>query len=421
MATKKHLIIGAGPAALSALETIRRTTSQDEVKLVSLEDSLSYCPAALPYLLSGKITEGQLWMRDENYFRDQKSTLMRGKEVTHVLPEKKRVIYHNGSSENYDTLLVASGAEPIRPSIHGLEEVGVQDFRTLTDCRRVLLELKDKKRVAILGGGLVGMKIAAALLERGYEVSLIEKEPNVLPLYFNEEAEVYIRDTFMEHKARFLMGKMVKTAKREDREIRIELSDGSSLVGDILINATGIKSRLSFLQGTGVRANNGILVDKRMSTNIDHIYAAGDVAEAPDFFTGNPKVSAIIPIAVSQGRVAGANMAGRKAEYEGAIPMTVFNFWGNQAFSIGSSMLQENTEQVVKQKDDRTRRFKKLVFNGDKLVGAMFLNEQIDPGMILHLIKERIDLSSHKEALFEGTKPLSDPWLSSFKFSPAMR
>ena len=166
MTTRKHLIIGTGPAGLSALEAIRRITLQDEVKLVSLEDTLPYYPAALPYLLSGKITEDQLWMRDENYFRNKKSTLVRGKEVTQVLPEKQRVIYRDGSSENYDTLLIATGAESMRPQIHGLEEVGAHDFRTLTDCRRILSELNDKKS-AILGAGLVGMKIAAALLERG--------------------------------------------------------------------------------------------------------------------------------------------------------------------------------------------------------------------------------------------------------------
>jgi phenylglyoxylate dehydrogenase epsilon subunit len=414
---KKHLIIGAGPAALSALEAIRRSTSQDEVKLVTLEDCLPYSPAALPYLLRKGITEAQLWLRDEAYFRDQRCTLVRGKEVTRLLPEKKEVVYDDGVSESYDTLLIASGAEPVRPAIEGMEEVGTQHFRTLTDCRRLLAELKTKNRVAILGAGLVGMKIAAALLERGCQVSIVEKEQTVLPLYFSEEAEVYIRETFMDHKARFFMGKAVRSVKREGEEITIFLSDGGSLTADILINATGVKSRIPFLSGTGVRTASGILVDKRMGTSIDQIYAAGDVAETPDFFTGEPKISAIIPSAVRQGRVAGANMAGVRAEYEGGIPMTAFDFMGNWAFSIGEPMLQQDPGQVLKQKDGQKKKFKKLVFDGDRLIGGMFLNEKVDPGIILHIIRERINLAPHKEALFEGTRPLSDPWLSSLKFS----
>jgi phenylglyoxylate dehydrogenase epsilon subunit len=414
---RKHFIIGAGPAALSALEAIRRSTSQDEVKLVTLEDCLPYSPAALPYLLRGEITEAQLWLRDEAYFRDQRCTLVRGKEVTGLLPEKKEVVYNDGVSESYDTLLIASGAEPARPAIEGMEDVGAQHFRTLTDCRRLLAELKTKNRVAILGAGLVGMKIATALLERGCQVSIIEKEQAVLPLYFSEEAEVYIRESFIDHKAGLFMGKAVRSVEREGEEIKIFLSDGGSLTADILINATGVKSRIPFLHGTGLRIVSGILVDKRMGTSIDQIYAAGDVAETPDFFTGEPKISAVIPSAVSQGRVAGANMAGLKAEYEGGIPMTAFDFMSNQAFSIGAPMLQQDPGQVLKQKDGQKKRFKKLVFDGDRLIGGMFLNEKVDPGIILHIIRERINLAPHKEALFEGTRPLSDPWLSSLKFS----
>jgi phenylglyoxylate dehydrogenase epsilon subunit len=414
---RKHLIIGAGPAALSALEAIRRSTPRDEVKLVALEDCLPYSPAALPYVLRGGLTEAQLWLRDEAYFREQRCTLLRGKEVTRLLPEKKEVIYRDGASESYDTLLIASGAGPVKPAIEGMDEVEIHDFRTLTDCRRLLVELKTNNKVAILGAGLVGMKIATALLERGCQVSIVEKERTLLPLYFSEEAEVYIRQTFADHKAVLFMGKAVSSVKREGEQITIFLSDGASLTADILINATGVKARISFLQGTGVRTASGILVDKKMGTSIDQIYAVGDAAETPDFFTGEPKISAIIPSAVNQGRVAGSNMAGVRAEYEGGIPMTAFDFMGNRAFSIGVPMLQQNPGHVLKQKDDQKKTFKKLVFDGDRLVGGMFLNEKVDPGIILHLIRERIDLAPHKEALFEGTKPLSDPWLSSLKFA----
>jgi phenylglyoxylate dehydrogenase epsilon subunit len=196
------------------------------------------------------------------------------------------------------------------------------------------------------------------------------------------------------------------------------LSNGSSLNTDVLINATGVNSRVSFLNGTGVKVFNGILVDRRMGTGVDYIYAAGDAAEAQDFFSGKPKINAIIPSAVSQGRVAGANMAGGDAEYEGGIPMVALSFLGNKAFSIGLATSKDNTCRILKLKDSRRRKFKKLVFNEDQLVGGIFINEGIDPGILLHLIKRKIDMAPHKEALFEGTKPLSDPWLRSLKFLP---
>jgi phenylglyoxylate dehydrogenase epsilon subunit len=412
----KHLIIGAGKAALSAAEEIRRVAPDDELRLVSMEDCAPYSPASLVYLLSGRITEDGLWIKDGDYFRNLRGTLVTGKEVVGVLPERRWVLYQDGSSENYDNLLIASGSKAIKPPIEGLEEIGTHDFKTLSDCRRLLMELRGKQNVAILGAGMTGMHIGAALLERGCRVNIIEREENLLPQHFNEEAVVYIRDAFVDHQVRFFTGKMVKSVNRKNGKIRIALSDDTSLDVDILINAAGVTGRASFLEGTGVSVGNGVWVDGRMWAGVDHIYAAGDVAEAPDYFTGRPRMNGIIPSAVRQGRVAGSNMAGVAAEYEGGIPMAAFNFMGNQAFSIGQSMLQGSAVKVLKQKDDGKRQFKKLVFDGNRLIGGMFLNAKIDPGLILYLIREGVDLASYKEALFEGTKPLSNPWLSSLKF-----
>ncbi len=417
MAAKKHIIIGCGPAALSALEKIRELAPGDEVKLVTMDENPPYSPASLPYILSGRITEAELWMKDDDYFEKLKITLVRGKEVTKVRADKNEVVYRDGSPENYDTILVASGSEPVTPSIDGLGEVEVHSLRNLADCRRLMQQLPDKSNVAVLGAGMVGMEIASVLLDRGCRVSVIEKEPGILPGYFSDEAEVYIRDIFTENKARFFTSREVTAVRKKGKGVSISLSGGGSLDADILINAMGVKSRVSFLEGTGVKIGNGILVDQGMRTGVDHIYAAGDVAEAGDFFTGKPRVNAIMHSAVAQGRIAGVNMAGGNAKYEGGIPMMAFNFFANQAVSIGLTGPQGSNAQVLKQKDDEKRIFRKLILEGDKLVGGMFLNEKIDPGIVLYLIQRRVDMTPYRDALFARTQPLSNPWLSSLKFS----
>ncbi len=417
MAGKKHLIIGAGAAALSALEEIRRLTREDEVTLVTGEDCLPYSPASLSYLLSGKIGEAELWRRDENYFRSLQSTLVRGKEVVRVMPELQRVVYSDGSADNYDRLLIASGAAPAAPPIPGWEEVDAHDFRTLADCRRLRQRLAGKRRVTILGAGIGGLHVAAALLAQGHRVTVIEQAPAILPLCFTAEAAGYIGEMFTEQQACILTGQTVQAVRRTGGEIRITLARGEALATDILINATGAKSRVSFLAGTGLGINEGILVDRKMQTSLGRIYAAGDVAEAQDFFTGKPRLSAILPSAVSQGRIAGANMAGSQREYAGSIPVTVFNFLGKQAFSLGLSMPGEQGGYVLQQRDAGARRFRKLVFQGERLVGGMFVNEPVDPGIILSLIQRRVDMTPFKEALFGRTKPLSDPWLNFLKFA----
>lgn len=421
MAPKKHIIIGCGPAALSALEKIRAVTSEDEVRLFTMDENPPYCPASLPSLLSGRMTEAELWMKDRDYFESLKSTLVKGKEVTQVLAEERKVICRDGSSENYDTLLIASGSVPVTPSIKGLEEVEIHSLRNLADCHYLMQQLEGKKDVAILGAGMVGMEIATMLMKRQYQVSIIEKEQSILPLYFNEEAEAYIRDIFTEHQAHFFIGKEVTAVSKENSKTSITLSDGSSLDADVVINAMGVKSRVSFLEGSDIAVNTGILVDRKMRTNVDGIYAAGDVAEAQDFFTGKSKVNAIIQSAVMQGKVAGVNMTGGDAEYPGSIPMLAFNFFANQAFSIGLTSPLAGTGQIFKEKDDEKRRFRRLIFDGDRLVGVMLINEEIDPGTILYLIQRRTNMAPYKEALFERTRPLTNPWLSPLKFSTISR
>jgi phenylglyoxylate dehydrogenase epsilon subunit len=414
MATRV-LIIGAGKAALAALEEIRRVGSRDEVKLVSMENCPPYSPAALVYLLSGRLTEAALWTKDEDYFRKLGGTLVTGKEVVEILPEKKKVLYHDGSSEDYDTLLVASGSETITPPIEQGQETELYGFKTLVDCRRLLRKLTNHQDVAIWGGGMTAISIAIALLKRGCRVSVIEREQNILPQHFGDEAAVYISEILLEHEARLLAGQSVTGIRRRGEKTRIALSDGSFQDVDTLINATGVKGRVSFLRRTGITMRDGILVDRRMRTTADGIYAAGDVAESEDFFSGKPKINPNIHNAVSQGRVAGANMAGQYAEYEGGISMGALNFFGNTAFSIGFPAVLNRNGRTMKREDHRNRRFRKLIFDEKRLVGGTFINENIDPGLILYLIKRRIDISAHWKALFEGTKPLSDPWLTSLK------
>ena len=418
MARKKHLIIGAGVAALSALEAIRRVTAADEVKLVAREDCLPYSPAGLPYLLAGRIGAAQLWRREEGYFRGLNSALVRDREVIAVKPEQRQVIYHDGNRENYDSLLIATGAEPVHPPIPGWEEAGVYYFRTLSDCQFLQRRLGSQNRVAILGAGIAGMQLALSLLARGCQVSIIEKAAQILPLCFPAEAAGYIRDIFSEQGARILAGQAVQSVARQDGRGRIEivLAGGDSLDVDIVVNATGSRSRVSFLEGTDIAGPGGIPVDEGMMTTREGIFAAGDVACARDFFTDKRRVSAIIPSAVNQGLVAGANMAGGRAVYEGSIPLTAFHFFGHRAFAIGRSESTGEAVQRLLQKDDQTRRFKELVMEDNRLVGGVFLNEPVDPGVILGIIKGRVDMAPHREALWEGTRPLADPWLSHLKF-----
>jgi len=410
MPKRKHLIIGCGSAGLSAAEEIRRINTDDEIKVVTSEDYPPYSPTVLPYLLSGKTEEANLPMRKDNYFDAIGATFGRDREIIRLLPKSKEVVYKDGERETYDTLLIASGAASSCPPITGLVESGYLGFHTISDCQKLLKELPDKNNVAVMGAGLVGMEVAIGLVEKGCRVTIVEKEPRLLPLYFDQEAESLIRTIFLNQGINLLTGKEVSEVNRRDGKVTISFSEGSPVNADLLVTCTGVAARTTLVEESGISVNRGILVDRKMMTNIPGIYAAGDVAEAPDFFTGQYAMNQIIESAVDEGKVAGANMAGEPAEYEGWISSNIFNFFGNTAFSAGLSMPTDKRYQVLTEKDNQKPQFKKLVYEGDRLVGAMFLNVDLDPGVILYLMRKKVDISDYKQLLFEQPREISR-WL----------
>lgn len=407
MASRKHLIIGCGPAALAALQKIRETNTEDEVKLVCMGACPPYSPAALPYIISGKAEEARLWLRDEDYFRRMRASLVQGVEVASVHPEKKEITYADGSREHYDTLLIASGSEPIKPAIEGLDEAGFVAFHTLGDCRQLLQRLEGEKDVAINGGGLVAMELAAALLGRGCGVKVIVRS-RILRRYVNQEVGAIIQDIFREKGAQFYQGAEVSRVKKEGDRIQIVLSDGRTLNADLLVNSVGVKPKTGFLKGTGIEVRSGVLIDSKAMTNLPNIYAAGDVAEGKDFFTGERGPNPILASAISQGNVAGANMSGQEAQDSGWIAMNVFKFFDHSLCSIG--LAANKTCQIKSHADHRNRQFKELVFLGDKLVGARFLDVEVDPGVMRYVIEKGLNLKAYGEALFESPKDVSR-WL----------
>jgi len=407
---RKYLIIGCGSAGLAALEKIRSLTSEDEVRLVTKENCLPYSPTCLPYLLAGRIKETDMWIGDKEYFQSLKASWLKGKNVIKVLPEEKKVVYDDGTFDRYDALLVASGSEPVKPPIDGLEQSGAMSFHTLGDCYKLRSALAHRKGVTILGAGLVGMELALALCEVGCRVKVVEKEARVLPLYFHERAAAYITDIFLDHGVRIFTNKEVVGVRGRGEKIEVSCTDGDVFATDLLLTCVGVRPRTSFLADSGVRINVGVVVDRRMKTNIEGIYAAGDVAEAPDFFFGQPGINAIIPNAVVQGGIAGANMVGEEEEFKGWISMNVFNFFSNMACSIGLCLAEEEDKQILEKEGRQEKSVKRLVFENDKLIGAMFVNEEVDPGVIHYLIENRIELKDHKELLLERTKEASR-WL----------
>lgn len=405
---RKHLIIGAGSAGLSALGVIRSISKEDEIKIVSAETCPPYSPTSLPALISGRTKEADVWLKDGEYFRDSNVNWETGKQVVQLIPKRRQVVYSDGDVDDWDTLLIASGSEPVRPHIiKGMDKVDALFFNRMSDYHGLNARLSDSREITVLGAGLVGMELANALCEAGHRVTVIERESAVLPLYLDEPAAGYIKNIFLDHGVNVFTGKDLVEVKEEGDRITLICQDGQIFSSDLLVICAGVKPKISFIEGTGINSRNGIIVDRKMETNVDNIYAAGDVAEAPSFFGGQLGINAIILNAVAQGKVAGANMAGVEEEFQGWLSMNVVYFFDNFTLSIGLHGSTGNDAEVMETRDDSRRQLKRLLFHNNALVGAMLVNEKVHPGALRYLIENKVELTNYKELLFQKTDELS--------------
>jgi NAD(P)H-nitrite reductase large subunit len=258
-----------------------------------------------------------------------------------------------------------------------------------------------KGHVAVYGGGLIAVEIAVHLLEAGYQVELIVRS-RVLRQYFNQEVGDQIEDILIRKGVQIRKGVTIQKNKRNKERVEIVLSGGHSLNTDLLVMCTGVRPRITFLQKTGIALNKGILVDRRMMTNLTDVYAAGDVAEAPDFFTGSQIVSPILINAMEQGKIAGSNMAGKEAFYTGSIRGNLLTFFGNTAFSIGVIDHSNKGYEVFQKSANRGHKYLKLVFDRGFLVGVESLNQDIDPGIFHSLISRRVKINPYEGLLTEN-------------------
>ena len=407
MLKTKYLIIGSSHAGLSAAEEIRVHDHEDPLLMVTMEDLLPYSPTVLPYIVSGKVTPDQVVLRDESYFQKKRIRFLRGKTVTSVDAKACEVTLSDGEKVSYEKLLIATGAEPVIPQVENLQNTPFLALRTMADALRHLDVLAKAKTCIVMGTGLVGMHAAENFVQRGLQVHVVraraKKNPRILPNYFDEECARIIQDVFESHGVIFHLTNHAVRVTHEKGETLVTLHDGQQLGANILLVCTGMRPRTDFLTNEDVKIDEGILVDARMKTSVDNIWAAGDVARGDDFFSSTKILNAILPDAVLQGKISGADMSGGRLdqEYEGGISMNTFNFFGNRAFSVGRHSVQKGTTPTSVNKTvlPSANVYQKMIFQGDVLVGVSAINTDLDPGIVMNLIRTRAELRDEKAEL----------------------
>ncbi|MGD2171953.1 MAG: NAD(P)/FAD-dependent oxidoreductase, partial [Gammaproteobacteria bacterium] len=331
----QHLIIGAGPAGVVAAETLRKCDEQAKIAIIGDEPEPPYSRMAIPYLLVDNIDESGTYLRDpKQYFKDLEIEVVQ-QRVDKIDPKKKEVTLADGKKRSYDKLLIATGSHPVSPPIPGLELPQVHSCWTLEDARSIIDLAKKGSNVVLIGAGFIGCIILEALVKRGVNLAVIETGNRMVPRMLDEKAGGLL-ETWCENKGIDVHTSCtVEGIVEAGKGVEVSLSDGSKLEAALVITATGVKANTDIVEGTDIKVDEGIIVNRRMQTSDPDIYAAGDVAQGVDFSTGNFEVQAIQPTATDHGRIAALNMAGQGDEHHGTLNMNVLDTVGLVSCSFG--------------------------------------------------------------------------------------
>ena len=397
----QHVIVGAGPAGVVAAETLRKVDGSADIVVIGDEPEPPYSRMAIPYVLTGAIDEAGTYLRkSDNHYGNLKIRYLQGR-VEAVAPKDGKLTLEGGEWLGFDRLLVATGSSALRPSVPGMDMAGVHNCWTLADCREIAKLAKPDANVVLIGAGFIGCIIMEALASRGAALSVVEMEGRVLPRMMDETGGGMIRRWCENKGIRVLTGSRVskiEAATEGPGDKAVVLQGGETLNAHLVVIAAGVKPNVDFLDGSGVKTDQGVLVDEHLQSNVKKIFAAGDVAQGPDFSTGGQAVHAIQPTAAEHGRIAALNMAGRTARYKGSLIMNVLATVGLVSSSFGNweGVKGGDRGAVV---DEDGYKYLRLEFDGDRLVGALGIGATPHVGVLRGLIQSRIALGDWKAKL----------------------
>lgn len=354
----KIAIIGFGGAGYNAAREIRRRDRSARIDVYSDTDIGPYNPMLTTYYIKGTIPyEAMFPFGDiETIKRDLDLDFYGETPVTGILPEEKKVLLADGTGVQYDNILISTGASALMPPIPGLELPGVYKMRTAYDAVELkkALESGSIKSGLVIGASWVGIKIVEDLAAADIPCTLVDGAPWMFYVAaFEQTAARAQRD---------LESKGVKVAcdqmldhieKAPDGRLTAVMKSGDRFTADMIAVCIGVRMNVDFLKDSGIALGRGVQVDRRMRTNYEGIYAAGDCCEAVDIQNGKHRNIGVWLNANRQGAVAGANMAGGCEEFDANVLVNLAHYMDYDLISIGDVSVCQDTDEVYEYEDDR--------------------------------------------------------------------
>jgi len=327
---KRVVIVGAGVAGNAAAEMLRRRGFTGTITMLGADPATPYDrPNLSKDYLAGTAEESWLPLHSPSFYKRHDIELLMSTRVKSVDATAKKVLLENGDTREFDRLLLATGADPIRLKIPGADQKHVFYLRTLADSEAIIAAAEKGKRAIVIGASFIGLEVAASLRTRELDVHVVAPEAVPLAKVFGEALGSWIQSLHEGHGVKFSLQRSVSAIGAAD----VTLDDGAKLPADIVVIGIGVRPSLDVAKQMGLTVDNGVVVDEFLESSAAGIYAAGDIASFP-YRTGQRVRVEHFVVAERQGQCAADNMLGMRRKYDD-IPFFWSAHFGKEIRYVG--------------------------------------------------------------------------------------
>lgn len=390
------VVIGNGMAAARLCEELaRRSLGRYAIAVVGQEPELAYNRVLLSSVLAGDVAASETVLKPASWWRDRGVTLCYGAPVTAVDLAARRVALGGGGQINFAKLVFATGSRAIRLAVPGAELAGVFSFRDLADVASILRGARRGTRVAVIGGGLLGLEAAYGLAKAGARVTLIHLMDRLMERQLDARAAALLKRAVEAKGIDVLLNTATARFLGDRRVEAVEFTDGRGVAADMVVAAVGVRPNAEVAAAAGLAVSRGIMVDDTLSTDNPDVFAIGECAEHRGVCYG------LVEPANEQAQVLAARLAGRDVTYSGSINAANLKVSGVHVFSAGDFLGAAGTESIVLA-DAGLGTYKKLVIGGGRLLGAVLYGDTVDALWYLDLIRSGAAIERLREDLIFG-------------------
>ncbi|PGU92493.1 NAD(P)/FAD-dependent oxidoreductase [Bacillus thuringiensis] len=362
---KNFVIIGSGVAAVNAAKTIREYDKGSNIFIFGEEPSLPYKRIKLSKDLYSDLHSEKVLIKKKKWYQDNHISVFINTKVVKINTDEQFIVTSNEAVFSYHKLLICTGANNRRLEINGINKKNIFTIRDMKEADELKGHLEDKESVVTIGGGVQGLETAWSILKDGKKVSIVEVAPLLMRRQLDTKSSLLLKRKIEKEGVKVYLNTSIDLILGKESVTGIKMNDNSQINCDSIVYSIGVTPNTKLVHDTAIKLNRGIVVDEKMRTNIDSVYAAGDVAEV------NNEIEGLWGTALEQGRVAGSNMVSKTAIYKKEIPTTIFNAFNVSLFSIGVVNEEQCDTTIVE--EDGKEKYTRLFIKDNKIVGVISL------------------------------------------------